>query len=160
MRPLASCDCEFEPRRVHWISISCECYDLDISTTSWSLVKRSPTDCDVSFRVIEKPQEWGAHGLRWAAASKRKKEASLYKFRYIGYQSTYIHHFTTPPPNVNTAEGNNHDPRHATHHDGWWEAFKLKDNKHCWMLVCSCDNNNVPLHDGIFATEKTLGEER
>ena len=40
-----------------WISVSCEWYDLDIPTTSWSLVKRSPTDCDVSLHVITKPQE-------------------------------------------------------------------------------------------------------
>ena len=34
------------------ISVSCECYELEVSTTSWSLVKKSPTAYDVSLCVI------------------------------------------------------------------------------------------------------------
>ena len=29
---------------------------VEVSATSWSLVQRSPTDCDVSLCVIKKPQ--------------------------------------------------------------------------------------------------------
>jgi hypothetical protein len=35
-----------------WISVSCESYELQVSTTSWSLVKRSPTAYDVSLCMI------------------------------------------------------------------------------------------------------------
>ena len=44
-----------------------------VSATSWSLVQRSPTNCDASLCVILKPQEWGGHGPRWAAAPLEKE---------------------------------------------------------------------------------------
>ena len=46
---------------------------VEVSTTGWSLIQRSPTDCDASLCVILKPQQWGGHGPRWAAAPQKKK---------------------------------------------------------------------------------------
>jgi hypothetical protein len=31
-----------------WMSIACECCQVEVSATSWSLVQRSPTKCGVS----------------------------------------------------------------------------------------------------------------
>jgi hypothetical protein len=42
------------------------CCQVDVSATSWSLVQRSPTDCDASLYVIKKPRARG-HSPRWAA---------------------------------------------------------------------------------------------
>ena len=55
-----------------WMFVCCECCvgQVEVSATSWSLVQRSPTDCDASLRVIQKPQKWGGHGPRWAAAPR------------------------------------------------------------------------------------------
>jgi hypothetical protein len=39
-----------------WVLCVCQ---VEISGTGWSLVQRSPTDCDASLRVISEPQEWG-----------------------------------------------------------------------------------------------------
>ena len=50
------------------------CCQVEVSATSWSLVQRSPTDCDASLSVIKKPQEWGSHGPRWAAAPQKTKQ--------------------------------------------------------------------------------------
>jgi hypothetical protein len=32
--------------------ICCECFQVEVSATSWTLVHRSPTDCGASFCVI------------------------------------------------------------------------------------------------------------
>ena len=48
---------------------------MEVSATSWSLVQKSPTDCDASC-VIKKPHEWGGHGPRWAAAPQGKNKKS------------------------------------------------------------------------------------
>jgi len=50
--------------------VSVVCCQVKVSATSWSLVQRSPTDCDASLCVIEKPQEWGGEGPRRAEALK------------------------------------------------------------------------------------------
>jgi hypothetical protein len=44
------------------------------SATSSSLVHMSPTDCGALLCVLEKPQEWGGHGLRWATAPQGKEK--------------------------------------------------------------------------------------
>jgi len=46
---------------------------IEDSATSWSLVQRSPTDCDASLCVTKKPQEWGGHGPRWAVVPQGEK---------------------------------------------------------------------------------------
>jgi hypothetical protein len=60
LQPLACWDCGFKSFRGHgcllWVLCVCQ---VEVSTTGWSLVKRSPTDCVVSLCVISKPQEWG-----------------------------------------------------------------------------------------------------
>jgi hypothetical protein len=33
------------------------CCQVEVSATSWSLVRRSPTDCGVSLCVISKPRD-------------------------------------------------------------------------------------------------------
>jgi hypothetical protein len=41
-----------------WMSVSCECCEVKVSATSWSLVQRSPTECGVSKKcVIVKPRK-------------------------------------------------------------------------------------------------------
>ena len=47
---------------------------VEVSATSWSLVQRSPADCGASLCVIKKPQEWGGHGPRGAAAPQKTKQ--------------------------------------------------------------------------------------
>ena len=34
------------------IDVCCECFRVEVSATSWSLVQRSPTDCGASLCVI------------------------------------------------------------------------------------------------------------
>ena len=60
--------------RVAWVSVCCECCVLSgrDHATHWSRVQRSSTDCDASLCVIQKPQEWGGHGPRCAAAPQKK----------------------------------------------------------------------------------------
>jgi len=52
------------------------CCQVEVSATSWSLVQRSPTDFGASLCVIKKPQKWGGHGPRWAAAPQKTKQTS------------------------------------------------------------------------------------
>jgi hypothetical protein len=47
------------------------CYQVEVSATSWSLVRRSPTDCGASLCVINKPRERGGHSPRWAAEPEK-----------------------------------------------------------------------------------------
>ena len=52
-----------------WMSVvDVVCCQVDVCATQWSRVQRSPTDCDASLCVSYKPQEWGGHGPRRAAA--------------------------------------------------------------------------------------------
>ena len=56
-----------------WTLVCCECCvrcQLEVSATSWSLVQRSPTDCNASLCVIYKPREWGDPGPLGAVAPK------------------------------------------------------------------------------------------
>jgi len=41
---------------------------------SWSLIRRSSTDCGASLCVIYKPQEWGGHDPRWVPAPQEKRK--------------------------------------------------------------------------------------
>jgi len=67
---LACWYCGFESHRGHGCLsvVIVVCCQVEVSATSWSLVQRSTTDCDALLCVIYKPQEWGGHGPRWAAA--------------------------------------------------------------------------------------------
>jgi hypothetical protein len=58
------------------------CCEVEVSVTSWSLVQRSPTDCDASC-VIKKPQKWGGHGPRWAAAPQKTNKAKQTVSHYL-----------------------------------------------------------------------------
>jgi len=51
MRPLACWYCGFESHRWHgcFSVVSGVCCQVEVSATSWSLVQRSPTDCDASL---------------------------------------------------------------------------------------------------------------
>jgi len=73
LRPLACSDCGFESHWRHrWMSVeSVVCCQVEVSATSWWLIQRSPTECDVSPCVVQKPQEWWGRGPRWAATSQR-----------------------------------------------------------------------------------------
>jgi hypothetical protein len=53
--------------------VSVMCCQVEVFASSWSLVQRSPTDCDASLCVIKKPQKWGGHGPHWAAAPQKTK---------------------------------------------------------------------------------------
>jgi hypothetical protein len=50
LRSLACWDCGFESRRRHGCLsvVSVVCCQVEVSATIWSLVQRSPTDCDAS----------------------------------------------------------------------------------------------------------------
>ena len=84
-----------------WMFVCCECYVLSgrglFSATRWSLVRRSPTDCDASLCVIKKPREWG-HGPRWAAAPHKAKQTNPHPYSAIvndwSYTSVYPYAFT------------------------------------------------------------------
>jgi hypothetical protein len=39
--------------------VSVVCCQVEVSATNWSLVRRSPTECDASLCVIKKPWKWG-----------------------------------------------------------------------------------------------------
>jgi hypothetical protein len=59
LRSLACWDCGFESRLGHGCLslVSVVCCQVEVSSTSWSLVQRSPTECGVSKkRVIVKPR--------------------------------------------------------------------------------------------------------
>jgi len=49
-RPLACWDCWFESRRRHGCLsvVGVVCCQVEVSETSWSLLRRSPTECDLS----------------------------------------------------------------------------------------------------------------
>ena len=74
VRPLACWDCGFESHQGNgpFSVVSVVCCQVEVSATSWSLIQRSPTNCDASC-VIKKPQECGGHGPRWAAAPWKTK---------------------------------------------------------------------------------------
>jgi hypothetical protein len=57
--------------------VSGECCQVEVSTTSWSLVHKSPIDCGVSLCVIWKPREWGSPGPMGAVTPKTNKTVSL-----------------------------------------------------------------------------------
>jgi hypothetical protein len=54
LRPQACWDCGFESHRGHgcFSVVSVVCCQVEVSATGWSLVQRSPTDCDSSLYVI------------------------------------------------------------------------------------------------------------
>jgi hypothetical protein len=59
VRPLACWDFGFEFHRGHWrlSVVGVVCCQVEVSTTSWSLVQMSPTDYGASLCVIIKPRE-------------------------------------------------------------------------------------------------------
>jgi hypothetical protein len=62
-----------------WLFISSVmCRQVEVSATSWSPTQGCPTDCDASLCVIFRPREWGGHGLRWDAATKKMSKALDY----------------------------------------------------------------------------------
>jgi len=64
--------------------VSVVCCQVEVSATSWSLVQRSPTDCDASFCVIKKLQEWGVK-----ARAKGNKEHYWLSSNLSWYKSIY-----------------------------------------------------------------------
>jgi hypothetical protein len=60
------------PRALMFVFCVCVvCCEVEVSATNWSLVQRSPTDCDALLCVITKPPERGGHSPRWAAESEK-----------------------------------------------------------------------------------------
>jgi hypothetical protein len=53
-----------------WMFVCCVCCQVEVSSTSWSLVQRSPTDYGASLCVIKKHRGRGGHSPRWAAEPK------------------------------------------------------------------------------------------
>jgi len=51
-----------------------------VSATSWSLVQRSPTDCDASLCVISKSHEWGGPGHRGGRSATETKNVGQFLF--------------------------------------------------------------------------------
>ena len=56
-----------------WIFICCECCQVEVSVTRWSLVQRNPTECGVLLCVILKPRDWGGPAPLGAVAPERKE---------------------------------------------------------------------------------------
>ena len=52
--------------------VSVVCCQVEVSSTGRSIIQRSPTDCDVSLCVIQKLQESGGPGPRWAVAPEKR----------------------------------------------------------------------------------------
>ena len=79
LRPLACWDCGFEPRREHGCQslMSVVCCQVEASATDWSLVRRSPTDCDASLCVMGKPHEWGGPGPLGGLLCQKKEISVL-----------------------------------------------------------------------------------
>jgi hypothetical protein len=69
--------------------VCCGCGQVEVSTTSWSLIQRSPTDCGASLCVIKKPREQGGHSPRWAAEPQKK-------ILYLQQGSTLKHSSSSP----------------------------------------------------------------
>jgi len=60
-----------------WIFVCCDfcvCCQVEVSSTSWSLVQRSLTECGASLCAIYKPREWGGPGPMGAVAPKTNKQ--------------------------------------------------------------------------------------
>jgi hypothetical protein len=55
------------------------CCQVEISATSWLLVRRSPTDCGASLCVIKEPRERRDQSTRWAA----EPEKIIIKYLFI-----------------------------------------------------------------------------
>jgi len=81
LRPLACWDRGFESRRGHGCLsvVSVGCCQVEVSATGWSLVQRSPTDCDASLCDLESSwmrRPWPALG-RSATGKKKYKNLGL-----------------------------------------------------------------------------------
>ena len=63
-----SSNCGFESRKWHgcFFVVSVVCYQVKVSTTTWSLVLRSPTDCGASFVRVCDLETWRM-GWPWLA---------------------------------------------------------------------------------------------
>jgi len=82
-----------------WMFVCCECCvccKVEFSARSRSVLQMSPTG--VSFSVIYKPQEWGSHSPRWAAALRggglKLKLVQQLQFPFL---SNFISHFRWQP---------------------------------------------------------------
>jgi len=73
--------------------VSVVCCQVEVSAKLWSCAQRSPTDCDASLCVIKKPQEWGGHGPRWAAAPQEKESTNSCFIIILLYASTCFEHY-------------------------------------------------------------------
>jgi len=64
------------------MSVCCECCVLsgEVSVTYWSRVQRSPTDCNASLCVIQKPQEWGSLGPLLGRSATGVREGHILNF--------------------------------------------------------------------------------
>jgi hypothetical protein len=51
--------------------VSVVCFQVEVSSTGQSIVQRSPTDCGMSLSVIQKLQERGGPGPRWALEPRK-----------------------------------------------------------------------------------------
>jgi len=58
-----------------WTFVCCECCQVEVSATGWSLVQMSPTDCGASC-VIYKHRDWGGTGPLGAAAPQTNKQTN------------------------------------------------------------------------------------
>jgi hypothetical protein len=60
------------PPRV-WMSVSCECCQVEVSATDWSLVQRSPTECGVSECDRETSKNEEAQAPKGLSNHRKKK---------------------------------------------------------------------------------------
>ena len=82
LRPLACWDRGFESHRGHGCSsvVSVVCCQVEVSATSWSLVQRSPTDCDASFvwsRNLKNEEAMASVGPQAKGGRKKRQMETL-----------------------------------------------------------------------------------
>ena len=72
LRPLACWDCGFECRRGHGcLSVVCVvCCQVEVSALRYHSSRGVLPTVLGPISVLKKPQEWGGHDPRWAAASR------------------------------------------------------------------------------------------
>jgi hypothetical protein len=61
------------------MSVSCECCQVEVSATSWSLVKRSPTDCGVSQMCVTVKPRRNEEAQAHIGLSSHRKKRILYR---------------------------------------------------------------------------------
>jgi len=72
--------------------VSIVCVVREDSSTSWSLVQRSPIDCSASLCMIEKPRKWGCPGPPGGLSRHKQTNMCLRNGIYIYIYTSFTSH--------------------------------------------------------------------